>query len=90
MKVIISKLSHLSFKQQQEQQQRQQQPQQVEKNRSINAGLKPLEKTFPKLNVIKSRAVHDSNVGNAYVSFTLQDELTNNKLKWLGIDQLLI
>ncbi|VDK87587.1 unnamed protein product [Litomosoides sigmodontis] len=63
------------------QQEQQQQPQQVEKNRSINAGLKPIEKTFPKLNVIKSRAVRDCNVDNAYVSFTLQDELTNNKLK---------
>lgn len=66
-------------------QQQQQQQQQQEKNLSLNVntipGLIPLEKTCSKLGVIKSRAIHDSNIDNPYVSFTFQENFTNNELK---------
>ncbi|VDN84470.1 unnamed protein product, partial [Brugia pahangi] len=66
-------------------QQQQQQQQQQEKNLSLNVntipGLNPLEKTCSKLGVIKSRAIHDSNIDNPYVSFTFQENFTNNELK---------
>lgn len=59
---------------------------------NVNAipGLAPLEKTGSKLSVIKSRAVHDSNIDNPYVSFTFQENLTNNRLKWYKVVQFLL
>uniref|UniRef100_A0AAF5Q2D1 Palmitoyltransferase n=2 Tax=Wuchereria bancrofti TaxID=6293 RepID=A0AAF5Q2D1_WUCBA len=63
----------------------QEQQEEQEKNLSMNVntipGLIPLEKTCSKLNVIKSRAIHDSNIDKPFVSFTFQENFTNNELK---------
>uniref|UniRef100_A0A0R3RUN1 Uncharacterized protein n=1 Tax=Elaeophora elaphi TaxID=1147741 RepID=A0A0R3RUN1_9BILA len=64
-----------------DQRQQQQQQQREEKNLPVNTGLAPFEKTCSKLNVSKSRAIHDSNIDNPYVSFTFQEGFTNNGLK---------
>ncbi|VDP12110.1 unnamed protein product [Onchocerca flexuosa] len=42
--------------------------------------LVSLENSCPKPSMIKSRAVHDSNIDDPFVSFTFQPNLTNSEL----------
>ncbi|KAM3721411.1 Palmitoyltransferase ZDHHC1 [Dirofilaria immitis] len=54
---------------------------QQQKNFSMDinteSGLAALEKSFSKSNIMKSRAIHDSNIDNPYVSFTFHTNLTD-------------